>query len=146
MSITKKDTVVLAALFNVLILACILATAKQIPSKTPSQIVRQERKEIAATADPSSQTAQPSIAFDEIDQILEEYIPAEEAPPLPEEKKPHKVKSKQFYVIQSGDNPWKIAKKFHLSFEKLLELNNLDEVKARNLKAGQRLRIQDETQ
>ena len=46
-----------------------------------------------------------------------------------------------FYVVKSGDNPWKIARKFHIGFEELLEMNQLDEEKARNLKIGQKLRI-----
>lgn len=47
----------------------------------------------------------------------------------------------EFYVVQSGDSPWKIAKKCHIKTEDLLRLNNLDEEKARNLKIGQKLRI-----
>ena len=49
----------------------------------------------------------------------------------------------EYYIVKAGDNPWKIAKKFHLSFEKLLQLNHLDEAKARNLKVGSRLRIRE---
>jgi LysM repeat protein len=45
------------------------------------------------------------------------------------------------YVVKSGDNPWKIARQFHVKFEDLLKLNGLDEEKARNLRAGQRLRV-----
>lgn len=63
-------------------------------------------------------------------------------------KAPVKSVSKQkttpaqdFYVIKSGDNPWKIARKFNLKYEELLSLNNLDEEKARNLKIGQKIRI-----
>jgi peptidoglycan DL-endopeptidase LytF len=50
--------------------------------------------------------------------------------------------SPEYYVIKSGDNPWKIARKYNMKFEDLLKLNNLDEEKARNLKIGQRIRIQ----
>lgn len=55
-----------------------------------------------------------------------------------------KVSSKtdpQYYTIKSGDNPWKIAKQYHVKFEELLELNGLDEEKARNLKIGDKIRI-----
>ena len=48
---------------------------------------------------------------------------------------------KEFYVVQEGDNPWKIAKQFHVGFEELLDLNQLDEVKARNLKVGDQIRV-----
>lgn len=47
----------------------------------------------------------------------------------------------EFYVIKSGDNPWKIAKLFHVKFDELLKLNNLDEEKARNLKVGDKIRV-----
>lgn len=47
----------------------------------------------------------------------------------------------EFYVVKSGDNPWKIAKQFHVKFDDLLKLNNLDEEKARNLKIGDKLRV-----
>ncbi len=47
----------------------------------------------------------------------------------------------EYYVIKDGDNPWKVARRFHLKYEDLLKLNNLDEEKARNLKIGQKIRI-----
>lgn len=55
------------------------------------------------------------------------------APSLPTEP--------EYYVVKSGDNPWKIAKQFHVKFEDLLKLNNLDEEKARNLKVGDKIRV-----
>lgn len=48
----------------------------------------------------------------------------------------------QYYTIKSGDNPWKIAKTFHVRFNELLKMNDLDEAKARNLKPGDVLRVQ----
>ncbi len=50
-------------------------------------------------------------------------------------------KAEEYYTVQKGDNPWKIAKQFHVRFDVLLKLNNLDEAKARNLKIGDRLRV-----
>jgi peptidoglycan DL-endopeptidase LytF len=47
----------------------------------------------------------------------------------------------EFYTIKSGDNPWKIAKQFHVKFDELLKMNNLDEEKARNLKVGDKIRV-----
>jgi LysM repeat protein len=47
----------------------------------------------------------------------------------------------EYYTIKSGDNPWKLAKQFHVDYEDLLKLNNLDEDKAKNLKIGDRIRI-----
>ena len=48
----------------------------------------------------------------------------------------------QYYTIKAGDNPWKIAKQFHLKLDELLKLNNLDEASARNLKIGDKVRVQ----
>lgn len=45
------------------------------------------------------------------------------------------------YVIKSGDNPWKIARKFHVKYEDILLWNALDEDKARNLKVGDTIRV-----
>lgn len=47
----------------------------------------------------------------------------------------------EFYTIKSGDNPWKIAKQFHVKFDDLLKMNSLDEEKARNLKIGDKIRV-----
>lgn len=52
------------------------------------------------------------------------------------------VADPEYYVIKSGDNPWKIAKQFKVKFDDLLRLNNLDEEKARGLKPGDRIRVQ----
>ncbi len=47
----------------------------------------------------------------------------------------------QYYTLKSGDNPWKVAKRFHVGFGELLKLNDLDESKARSLKPGDVLRV-----
>lgn len=47
----------------------------------------------------------------------------------------------QYYVVKSGDNPWKIAKQFNVKFEDLLRMNNLDEERARNMKIGDKIRV-----
>lgn len=49
--------------------------------------------------------------------------------------------SEEFYVVKNGDNPWKIARSYHVKFEDLLKLNNLDEEKARKLKEGDKIRV-----
>lgn len=46
-----------------------------------------------------------------------------------------------YYVVKSGDNPWKIAKQFNVKYDDILLLNNLDEAKARNMKIGDRIRV-----
>lgn len=47
----------------------------------------------------------------------------------------------QYYVIKSGDNPWKVAKQFNVNYEDIVRLNDLDEEKARNLKVGDKIRV-----
>jgi len=47
-----------------------------------------------------------------------------------------------YYEVKSGDNPWKIAHKFNINYDDILRLNNLDEQKARNLRVGDKIRIQ----
>lgn len=46
-----------------------------------------------------------------------------------------------YYVVQPGDNPWKISRKFQVDYEEILRLNNLDEEKARNLQPGNKIRV-----
>ncbi len=46
-----------------------------------------------------------------------------------------------YHVVRSGDNPWKIAKKYDVKYDEILRLNHLDEEKARNLKVGDRIRV-----
>lgn len=58
-----------------------------------------------------------------------------------EAEKPLATLEPQYYTLKSGDNPWKVAKQFHVGFGELLKLNNLDEAKARNLKPGDVLRV-----
>jgi LysM repeat protein len=142
---TKRDTVILAVLFNVVILACVLATAQQVIASKEKAPVQEEVKP-ALTQTPSPKTEEP-VAFDEIDQLLEEYITSS-APEKVEKTETisHKKSNpSDFYIVCSGDNPWTIAKKFGISFEKLLAINNLDEVSARNLKIGQTIRIREST-
>lgn len=51
------------------------------------------------------------------------------------------VAKQQFYIVRTGDTPWTIAAKNQLKVDELLQLNNLNEEKARYLKPGDRLRI-----
>lgn len=53
----------------------------------------------------------------------------------------NQVVEAEHYVIKAGDNPWKLSKQFNVKYEDILRLNNLDEEKAKNLKAGDRIRI-----
>ena len=54
---------------------------------------------------------------------------------------PKKDEEPGYYVVESGDNPWLLASKLHIPLNDLLELNQLDEERARRLKPGDRIRI-----
>jgi len=145
---TKRDTVVLAVLFNVVILACVLATAQQVSSPKEPVAIQEEQKAAATSVVVPEKEQKEQLSFDEIDQLLEEYIT--ESKVEPEKAKEQTVSQKKadpsdFYIVRSGDNPWTIAKKFGISFEHLLTLNNLDDVSAKNLKIGQTIRIREST-
>jgi LysM repeat protein len=152
---TKKDTIILAVLLNIVVLAGVLVTAFQVLPKTEIKQQKYVPYTVEEQKSGDADSQDETVAFDEIDQLLEEYgskeSPAKETPsqPVPVKKEPEKqqppkkVDKNAFYVVRPGDNPWKIAKKFHISFERLLELNNLDETKAKNLKVGQTLRIKE---
>ena len=150
---TRKDTIILAVLFNLVVLAGVLVTARQlIPQAEGTKAVRRQMAAEAAQewTEPEA-VPEEAMVFDEIDQLLEDYIADDAEPSVPAEAPPVKKPVQKgkppieaFYTIKPGDNPWKIAKKFHLSFEKLLQLNHLDEAKARNLKVGQQIRIREE--
>jgi peptidoglycan DL-endopeptidase LytF len=57
-------------------------------------------------------------------------------------KKPLDPTSAKYYVVKPGDNLWTIAVKNHIKVEELLQLNHLNEEKARRLKPGDKIRIQ----
>lgn len=64
----------------------------------------------------------------------------QEPPPAPT-KSSSSQGEPEYYIVQSGDNPWAIARKHGIRLDELKALNALDETKARNLKPGDRLRL-----
>lgn len=79
----------------------------------------------------------------QIGQVLKIPIKKDEKNVQPQAKKSadSQVAEGTYYTIKSGDNPWKIAKQFNVGYEDIIRLNNLDEEKARNLKAGDKIRV-----
>lgn len=82
----------------------------------------------------------------QINQLHDEHIEVGQILRVPvlqlHEEIAHETKqNEEFYTIKSGDNPWKIAKQFNVRFDELLNLNHLDEEKARKLKAGDKIRV-----
>ncbi len=81
----------------------------------------------------------PSSRID-IGQVLR--IPIQDkTSPIAQKSKAPVQQDPEYYTMLSGDNPWKIAKKFRVGFNELLKMNDLDEEKARNLKPGDVLRV-----
>lgn len=201
MNLSKKDLIIIALFINLGILTVLISLATSSSPIAVQKVDSQplsEQKEYMSIVSPEVKKEslpvkeQKVASFDEIDQILEEYIPIDDSMnaalnqkesvqksdpiktpekskkktegaqskkvltkmmpkpsvtpliPKPTAKKEEPKQEEQFYTVQPGDNPWKIAKKFHISTEKLLEWNNLTEKRARNLKVGERLRIQEE--
>jgi peptidoglycan DL-endopeptidase LytF len=69
-----------------------------------------------------------------------EEADTEKVAALPEEKKESESEP-SYYIVKSGDSPWKIARKCNVKYEDILLLNDLDQDKAKNLKVGQKIRI-----
>lgn len=66
-----------------------------------------------------------------------EAKPAEAKPA--EAKAPAAAASGDVYVVAKGDNPYTIAKKYHVSYNKLLEINGIKD--ATKVQIGQKLKI-----
>lgn len=78
----------------------------------------------------------------QIGQVLKVPKKKEEVPkPLSSAEAAQQPSEAVYYVVKSGDNPWKIAKQFQVDYADILRLNHLDEEKARNLRVGDRIRI-----
>ncbi len=82
-----------------------------------------DKKQPSTPASSSSNSSKPAL-------VSQTNPPSSQGTPSPE-----------YYTVKAGDNPWKIAKQFRLKTDELLQLNNLDEERARNLKVGDRIRI-----
>lgn len=193
--VSRRDTIIIAMLVNIALLAVLFATATRkteiaLPVKLEPVIAKVDS--VSQVAKPAAILPQTKAPVDEIDELLKSYAiktqpsvapkVVEAAPQvktcdvivkkgdvLSRIAKKHNVKvediivlnnlqsanlkvgqtlkvpsqavASEFYVVQDGDSPWKIAKKCRISVEELLRLNSLDEDKAKNLKIGQKLKI-----
>lgn len=54
---------------------------------------------------------------------------------------PAAQEEERYYTVSPGDTPWAIAKRNNIKLSDLLRMNNLDEKKARRLRAGDKLRV-----
>ena len=87
---------------------------------------------------PSHQVEAKKVAIPVLVQEETEVVEAEPVLIVPQAPV---VPAEEWYVMKSGDNPWKVAKNNKIKFDDLLKLNGLNEERARNLKPGDRIRI-----
>ena len=114
-----RDIVLLATFVNAAILGLLLLLSKEKEEviAVPLGLVKEETKIVEA---------EPLL-------IAPHVEPTPDLQPV--------VPQEEWYVMKSGDNPWKVAKNNKIKFDDLLKLNGLNEERARNLKPGDRIRI-----
>jgi peptidoglycan DL-endopeptidase LytF len=83
------------------------------------------------------------IAYNDLKTPLLQIGQILKIPPLPKEKKEQKIHTEEFqyYTVKVGDNPWTIALKHRMKVQELLDLNQLDDKKARKIRPGDKLRV-----
>lgn len=130
---TKKDTIIIAALINLSVLAILMLVATEKPTEiTPPPLVQKEvKKEPIILTKKETKTHEINDLGDQLLKTLE----VEKTPVVQKEVE------EEWYTVKSGDNPWKIAKANAIKYDDILQLNRLDETKAKNLKPGDRIRI-----
>lgn len=71
-------------------------------------------------------------------------VPAPAAP-VTTNKEPEKkitiTPESKYYTIKNGDSLWKIARELQVKAEDLMQMNGLDEERARNLKVGDKIKV-----
>ena len=148
--IRTKDIIVIASLINIAVVALILATSVQKRSDIDStQRFNQKRfqepvQEVIASTHARTVKKDEPLCLDEIDALLQQY---ERAPDVAvaQEIENQSLEYQQ-YIIKKGDSPWKIARRFGMPFEELLEINGLNATSAKNLKIGQTIKVKKSTQ
>jgi peptidoglycan endopeptidase LytF len=218
MNISRRDTIIIAVLINVGLLAMLFMTALHFEEDQPQEPIQEAKQPIALMESirslPEPVKIQEEITIkeqpiplpviavqsdapvDEVDQVLKNIVPKQEPAPsspnylevtvkrgdalekiarqngttirelkrinnltndalaigqvlkVPAPKKKteeiaatNATPAGSYHVLKAGDNPWKIAKQYGVSYEELLKLNGLDEDSARKLKLGDKLRV-----
>jgi LysM repeat protein len=133
MKISRKDTIIIAVLVNVALVALVFALA----------VWPKKEKEVAAVRESVPTKEETAIAasgekapIDEIDQVLQEYALRQKV--VVAEVKEEKTDGPITVTVKKGDVLSKIAKAHNVRLEELMQLNNLESSK---LKIGQVLKI-----
>lgn len=98
---------------------------------------------LEALARKNQSTVEAIIAYNDLKTPLLKIGQALTIPKIKQEPtpKPKQEETVQYYVVKVGDNPWTIAMKHHMKVKTLLDLNNLDDKKARKIRPGDKLRV-----
>lgn len=142
--ISRKDTIIIAMLVNIALLVVLFATASRRHEAQEVEIkqmhlVAQDTKNVVREVPKTTKRQAP---VDEIDEVLARLAKGKTTVATNTTQAKATASSEpEYYIVKSGDSPWKIARKYHIDFDDLLKLNGLDEEKAKNLKIGQKIRI-----
>lgn len=107
-------------------------TAKTQASATPAPVAMASPASASVARHEASKPAHPA------EKIVAKIGPKADEPKRVEKAIPVTKPSKS-YVVEKGDNPVKIAKKFHVAYDELLAANHIDD--PHKLKVGQKLII-----
>ncbi|MFL6583123.1 MAG: LysM peptidoglycan-binding domain-containing protein [Chthoniobacterales bacterium] len=105
------------------------------PASATTQSARIENTAASASATPLAGKPKPTHSPEK---IIAKVGPKNDEPKRVEKALPVSPPSKS-YVVEKGDNPVKIAKKFHVPYDDLLAANHIDD--PHKLKIGQKLII-----
>ena len=106
--------------------------SKAQPSATPAPVASASPASTAIVRHDASKPTHPA------EKIIAKVGPKADEPKRVEKAIPVTNSSKS-YVVEKGDNPLKIAKKFHVPYDELLAANHIDD--PHKLKVGQKLVI-----
>ncbi len=138
--ITRKDTIIIAMLVNIALLAVLFATATRKPTSLPITKVEPVFTQVEAISQVAAITAAPvsKQPVDEIDEILKSYAlkTHKVAPSGPVVERPNvPVRT---VTVKRGDVLSRLAKQNSVKVEDIIALNNLESAK---LQIGQVLKL-----
>lgn len=111
--------------------------SSEVPSDSSRTVLKDSSKLASENLKPVKETVKKEIKKEPV------KVVAAQAPVTKPTSKtaPSTDETVQYHYVQRGESPWVIARKYGISVEKLLKLNNLDEATARRLREGDRLRV-----
>ncbi len=146
--ITRKDTIIIAMLVNIALLAVLFATATRNPTNSPVTKVEPVFTQVEAISQVAAPVSAPisKQPVDEIDEILKSYALKTHKTVSPVTQEAPKVAVEQPSIatrtvtVKKGDVLSRIAKQNGVKVEDIIALNNLESLK---LQIGQVLKVPD---